>query len=314
MASQYSYRQAAAILHELLPVDLRFGHVSVRNATLDAGGRLDQDQITEPFADWRRPRPGPRTVTLGFDGGYARRIRKGPRRNFEILTGAGEIDGKIWVFASAHKSVPGLKRRLAAFVSRLRISSEEPIALMTDGAESLLRLKPLLPVRTRFVLDYFHVSMKLRHIDQCIGVIPPTALSPDGSIFELYDRFNCLRGYLWSGRRAKFEQSVDRLLELLDEAKERLPDLERTISMASGHLCDLAEYIRKNDAGVINYGRWRREGRRISTSAVEGTVNRLIGRRLGKGQHMCWTKRGAHLLLQVRCAVLNSEFLQRYQR
>jgi len=92
--------------------------------------------------------------------------------------------------------------------------------------------------------------MKLRHIDQCIGVIPPTVLSPDGSIFELYDRFNYLRGYLWSGRRAKFEQSVDR----------------------------------------------------------------LIGRRLGKGQHMCWTKRGAHLLLQVRCAVLNSEFLQRYQR
>jgi hypothetical protein len=76
----------------------------------------------------------------------------------------------------------------------------------------------------------------------------------------------------------------------------------------------LAGYIRKNDAGVINYGRWRREGRRISTSAVEGTVNRLIGRRLGKGQHMCWTKRGAHLLLQVRCAVLNSEFLRRYQR
>ena len=209
---------------------------------------MDQDQITEPFADWRRPRLGPCTVTLGFDGGYARRIRKGPRRNFEILTGAGEVDGEIWVFASAHKAVPGLKRRLAAFVSRLRISSAEPIALIADGAESLLRLKPLLPVHTRFVLDHFHVSMKLRHIDQCIGVIPPTALSPDGSIFELYDRFNYLRGYLWSGRRAKFEQSVDRLLELLDEAKERLPDLERTISMASGHLCDLAGYIRKNDA------------------------------------------------------------------
>ncbi|HEY3654738.1 MAG TPA: hypothetical protein VGL34_07090, partial [Steroidobacteraceae bacterium] len=314
MASQFSYRQAAGILHELLPVDLRFGYVSVRNATLDAGARLDRDQISEPFADWRRPRPGPRTVTLGFDGGYARRVRRGPRRNFEILTGAGEIDGKIWVFASAHKAVSGLKRRLASFVGRLRISSAEPIALTTDGAESLLRLKALLPIRTRFVLDYFHVSMKLRHIDQCIGVIPPTALSPDGSIFELYDRFNYLRGYLWSGQRQEFEHSVERLLELLDEAKAALPDLDRTISMASGHLCDLAGYIRKNDSGVINYGRWRKEGRRISTSGVEGTVNRLIGRRLGKGQHMCWTKRGAHLLLQVRCAVLISEFLQRYQR
>jgi hypothetical protein len=48
---------------------------------------------------------------------------------------------------------------------------------MTDGAESLLRLKTLLPVPTRFVLDYFHVSMKLRHIDQCIGANLPRALS-----------------------------------------------------------------------------------------------------------------------------------------
>ena len=79
-------------------------------------------------------------MTLAFDGGYARRPRKGPRRNFEILTGAGEIDGKIWVFTSAYKAVAGLKRRLAAFVSRLHINSKQPIVLMTDGAESLLRL------------------------------------------------------------------------------------------------------------------------------------------------------------------------------
>jgi hypothetical protein len=314
LASQHSYRQAAAILHDLLGVHPRFCHVSVRAATLDAGGRLDQDQMCEPFADWRRIRSAPRSVTLAFDGGCARRTRKGPHRNFEILTGAGEIDGKIWVFASAHKAVAGLKRRLTAFVNRLHITSERPIALMTDGAESLLRLKAFLPVPTRFVLDYFHVSMKLRHIDQCIGTIPPMVLSPDGSVFELYDRFNYLRGYLWSGRRGKFEESVDSLLKLLDRAEEIMPDLHRNIHMTAGHLCDLAWYIRKNESGVINYGRWRREGRRISTSAVEGTVNRLIGRRLGKGQHMCWTKRGAHLLLQVRCAALNGELLERFQR
>jgi hypothetical protein len=113
------YRQSAAILHDLLGVHPRFCHVSIRAATLDAGSRLDQDQIREPFADWRRIRSAPRTVTLAFDGGYARRTRKGPRRNFEILTETGEIDRKIWVFAIAHKAVVGLKRRLAAFVSRL---------------------------------------------------------------------------------------------------------------------------------------------------------------------------------------------------
>jgi hypothetical protein len=43
---------------------------------------------------------------------------------------------------------------------------------MTDDAESLLRLRDFLPLPTRFVLEYFHVSMKLRHIDQCIGAYP----------------------------------------------------------------------------------------------------------------------------------------------
>ena len=69
LASQYSYRQAAGILHDLLGVHPRFCHVSVRAATLDAGSRLDQDQICEPFADWRPIRSAPRSVTLAFDGG-----------------------------------------------------------------------------------------------------------------------------------------------------------------------------------------------------------------------------------------------------
>ena len=183
MASQFSYRQSAALLHELLGVDLRF-HASVRNATLAAGTRLDHDQALQPFADWRRPRDGGAEVTLEFDGGYVRTTEKGPRRNFEILTGAGEINGKIWVFASAYKALPAPSLRLAAFVNRLRIPAGTTTALMTDGAESLLRLKAVLPIQTHLVLDYFHVSMKLRHIDQCIGRIPPISLSPGSSIFE----------------------------------------------------------------------------------------------------------------------------------
>jgi hypothetical protein len=138
--------------------------------------------------------------------------------------------------------------------------------------------------------------------------------TPDGSIFELYDRFAYLRGYLWSGRKAKFRQSFDRLCYLLDRVRAELPDFEREASMAAGHLCDLDAYLKKNRAGVINYSEWRRAGRRISTSAVEGTIDRLIGRRMCKGQHMCWSKRGAHLLLQVRCALLNGDLLAGFRR
>ena len=313
--SAHSYRQAAAILHELLGVDLSFGYIGVRKAVLKAGERLDREPTIAHEPDLP-PRPGeaPPALTLAFDGGYVPRTRKGPRRNFEILTGACEKGGKIKVFATAFKAPRTLRRRLARFVGRVGVAAGRPVALMTDGAESLLRLKQLLPIPTRFVLDYFHVAMKMRHVDQCIGRIPPRPLSPSDSVFELYDRFNYLRGYLWSGRRDKFKESFERLLWLLGRACDEMPDCERSASMAIGHRCDLEAYLQKNETGVVNYREWRNTGRRISTSAVEGTVNRLIGRRMCKGQHKCWSKRGAHLLLQVRCAALNGDLLAGFQR
>jgi hypothetical protein len=251
---------------------------------------------------------------LAFDGGYARRTRKGAHRNFEILTGACEKGGKIKVFASVFKGSSSLRHRLSRFVERMGISPAEPTTLMTDGAESLLRLKRFLHIPTRCVLDYFHVAMKVRHVDQCIGRIPPYRFSPDGSLFELYDRFNYLRGYLWSGRRTKFKESFDRLLWLLDRVRDEVPESKRSARMAIAHLCDLEAYLQKNASGIISYREWRNAGKRISTSAVEGTVNRLIGRRMCKSQHMCWSKRGAHLLLQVRCAVLNGDLLAGFRR
>lgn len=48
-----------------------------------------------------------------------------------------------------------LRERLSRFVDRVGHDKDKPTALMTDGAESLLRLKNLLPVPTRVVLDYF---------------------------------------------------------------------------------------------------------------------------------------------------------------
>jgi hypothetical protein len=89
----------------------------------------------------------PTALTFAFDGGYARRTRKGPCRNFEILTRASEKNGKIRVFATVFQGSKSLRERLSRFVGRVGHDNGKPTALMTDGAESLLRLKRLLPVR-----------------------------------------------------------------------------------------------------------------------------------------------------------------------
>jgi len=48
-----------------------------------------------------------------------------------------------------------------------------------------------------------------------------------------------------------------------------------------------------------------RAGLRVGTAITEGTANVLVNRRMNKSQQMRWARRGADLLLQVRCAVYN---------
>jgi hypothetical protein len=60
-------------------------------------------------------------------------------------------------------------------------------------------------------------------------------------------------------------------------------------------------------AWLVNDAERHRAGLRVGTSITEGTANFLVNRRMNKSQQMRWSRRGADLLLQVRCAVLNGK-------
>jgi hypothetical protein len=57
---------------------------------------------------------------------------------------------------------------------------------------------------------------------------------------------------------------------------------------------------------LVNYAKRYRAGLRVGTSVTEGTANFLVNQRMNKRQQMRWTRRGADLLLQARCAVYNN--------
>ena len=65
------------------------------------------------------------------------------------------------------------------------------------------------------------------------------------------------------------------------------------------------KYLRGQAAWLVNYAKRYRAGLRVGTSITEGTANFLVNRRMNKSQQMRWSRRGADLLLQVRCAVYN---------
>ena len=72
-------------------------------------------------------------------------------------------------------------------------------------------------------------------------------------------------------------------------------------------------YIAANKS-YIHYGDRYRNGETISTAIAESTVHQVIRKRFVKRQQMKWTKRGAHLLLQVRTHVFNGDLRDMFCR
>jgi hypothetical protein len=73
-------------------------------------------------------------------------------------------------------------------------------------------------------------------------------------------------------------------------------------------LHEVDNYLRGQSARLVNYAERHRAGMRVGTSVTEGTANFLVNRRMNKAQQMRWSRRGADLLLQVRCEDYNGTF------
>jgi hypothetical protein len=112
-----------------------------------------------------------------------------------------------------------------------------------------------------------------------------------------------VRWHLWHGNVFRALQITEWLWDDLEITMEEVA--------AAGKLAkamrEFHGYITANRAFIPNYGDRHRHGETISTAFVESTVNQVISKRFVKKQQMRWTKRGAHLLLQVRTQVLDDD-------
>ena len=76
----------------------------------------------------------------------------------------------------------------------------------------------------------------------------------------------------------------------------------------------ISDYLTGQSHWLVNYAKRYRAGLRVGTSITEGTANFLVNRRMNKSQQMRWSRRGADLLLQVRCAVYNGALGNGFRR
>ena len=86
------------------------------------------------------------------------------------------------------------------------------------------------------------------------------------------------------------------------------------VRKTSYSLSNVVTYLNSNVESLIDYRTWQCAGARISTGFVESSINRIVGRRMCKSQHMRWSRVGAHSVVQLRVALLNQEFHELAQR
>ena len=160
--------------------------------------------------------------------------------------------------------------------------------------------------------------MRLQHLKQIAGGLSaddPARVAAKAVIVEEVER---LHWRLWNGKAKDAQISIDRIRAVMhhfqgEQGQRKSIAPSRKLWTA---LHALDGYLTGQSDWLVNYAERHRAGLRVGTAITEGTANFLVNRRMNKSQQMRWSRRGADLLLQVRCAVYNgtlgSGFGQRF--
>jgi hypothetical protein len=304
------------VLSEVLP--LQANRATVYRHTQQVAERLEGELGDEQLffiegcqRDWDAlPRPdGP--LTVGIDGGYVH-ARDGDNRKagwFELIVGKSvptEGTAKCFGFVTSYDTKP--KRRLAELLKAQGLQMNQAITFLSDGGDNVRDLQLYLSPLAEHLLDWFHVTMRITVLRQQLKEL--IAAAPDHDLEKVDDELERAKWYLWHG-------NVFRGLQVIEHVQWELEDLDEEVPASRKLAKTVAEfhtYITANEGFIPNYGDRYRYGEIISTAFVESTVNQVISKRFVKKQQMRWTKKGAHLLLQVRAEVLNEDLRSTFER
>jgi hypothetical protein len=270
------------------------------------GARLEQEATS--YAKAAKPsQVAAKSIALSIDGGHVRAVPQCQGRSFEVLLAQVTNDeNKQIVFSSVPAEAISQQTELRGVLHKLGATADTPVTVLSDGAEGPRALGEAASLGpTHHVLDWFHLSMRIQHVDKAATSWPDTSAGDRQTGAALVDAIDRIRWRLWHGQ-------VRRGLDLIGET---LIMLERPITgtfpaaMAARKvarlLLDLETYVSGQSDIIIDYATARRQEEPISTAITESTVQWLLHRRMNAKQHMRWSTRGAHLMLKVRTASAN---------
>ena len=194
----------------------------------------------------------------------------------------------------------------------------QTITFLSDGGDTVRDLQFYHTPFSEHVLDWFHITMRITVMKQMAKGLP------DKKRFQNIEKdIERVKWYLWRGaiRQSRkppaLHGNVFMALQVLGDLLMDLEPLDNEKGVTDklwNAVGEFNTYITNNGGFIPNYRDRYYYGEAISTGFVESTVNQVVSKRMVKKQQMRWTKKGAHLLLQVRTQVLNDDWRKTFCR
>jgi hypothetical protein len=317
--SLLSFGVTLDLLKEVLPIGEDLNMTTIRNNLHQVAERMESEmgeeraQFVESAVERTDapviPPPKP-PLAVGLDGAYVHAAPRADRKEgwFEVIVGKSinAADEGRYV-ASVHTYDQKPKRRLYEAMKAHGWEADQAVSFFSDGEDTLHRLQMFLSEQAEYILDWFHITMRLTVISQMrkgmAGTEEAALAAATGKDLE------SLKWHLWNGNIDPALRVVEGLKTML--AGEGISGERQKLLRA---VREFGNYIAANQACIPDYGDRYRNHERISTAFTESAVNQLVSRRMVKLQQMQWTERGAHLLLQVRVQVMNGDLRQTFCR
>ena len=202
-------------------------------------------------------------------------------------------------FVTADTSKQGLRLRTLQALQAEGYTGRGEITVLSDAVEIMKLLPRGLLRPRRHIVDWFHIAMKIQPLPQVADHVVRRRDQWTNETVILDEEIRALKWKLWHGQ-------VDRAIQQLEEMIADMAILRERGDLSAGRIWQLAQplltYVRLNKDAIVDYGARYRSGRRIAAALAESAVNSASARRMVKRQQMRWSKRGAHLMLQVRAA------------
>jgi hypothetical protein len=294
------YRVAADLLKQVFPIDAGKDPETVRRHTLKIGATLRIDAVT-------RPEMAAAAVAVTLDSTFIRSCEDG-ERHLEVRVGNVETEtGGRQAFGAVAKTDPDVKVLICQSLDAVGRTKDTVLTAFTDGCAGLRRILADAGITELPILDWFHIGMRLQHLKQTASGLSADDAARVAAKAVIVEEVERLHWRLWNGKAKDAQISIDRIRAVMHhfqgERGERKSIAPSRKLWTALHALD--GYLTGQSDWMVNYAERHRAGLRVGTAITEGTANFLVNRRMNKSQQMRWSRQGANLLLQVRCAVYN---------